>query len=451
MSNSSRPGVLDGPPTGRATTPSSLPASRPAGWRPGSRPRAGRTSPSSSRRRVRPPRPPSSPRTRSRPRPSACRGPTSRPRPATRAAGSAGPRRSSRRAAAPTPRPGRPATPTSSRSRRCSPRRPVAEPERTLHLSTGIIGTRLPLETRPDAASTALIPTLAATDDGLLRRGGGAAHDRFADQGRDDDRRAARCRRPAGDASRVSGIAKGVGMIHPQMATMLSVVLTDAAVAPEVLWSLLRPAAARTWDQLSVDGDTSTNDTVFLLASGASGAAPVEAGSAAAAPSAPPSRRSRATSRASRRPTARAPARSSRPRSRGAGTTPRPGRSRAPSISSSLVKAAAHGRDPNWGRIAGRPGTPGWPIAAVLEAAGLSGRRGGGPCRFPGRARSRDSSGSRSPAISSSTDRGAARSTSIARRRGTRWTRTEVVFALDLGLGTGTWRGASAATSPRRT
>ena len=71
-------------------------------------------------------------------------------------------------------------------------------------------------------------------------------------------------------------------MIHPRMATMLSIVLTDAAVAPEMLWALLRPAAARTWDQLSVDGDTSTNDTVFLLASGASGAAPVGAGTAAA-------------------------------------------------------------------------------------------------------------------------------------------------------------------------
>ncbi len=78
----------------------------------------------------------------------------------------------------------------------------------------------------------------------------------------------------ARSGSRVSGIAKGVGMIHPQMATMLSVVLTDATVAPEVLWALLRPAAARTWNQLSVDGDTSTNDTVFVLASGASAAAP---------------------------------------------------------------------------------------------------------------------------------------------------------------------------------
>ena len=62
-------------------------------------------------------------------------------------------------------------------------------------------------------------------------------------------------------------------MIHPQMATMLSIVLTDATADPATLHALLRGAAARTWDQLSVDGDTSTNDTVFLLASGAAGAA----------------------------------------------------------------------------------------------------------------------------------------------------------------------------------
>ena len=106
----------------------------------------------------------------------------------------------------------------------------------------------------------------------------------------------------------VSGIAKGVGMIHPRMATMLSVILTDAAAAPETLWGFLRPAAARTWNQLSVDGDTSTNDTVFVLASGASGAAPVEPDPSAAR-SAPRSRPSPATWPASRRPTAKAPRR----------------------------------------------------------------------------------------------------------------------------------------------
>jgi len=52
------------------------------------------------------------------------------------------------------------------------------------------------------------------------------------------------------------------------MATMLSVILTDASVAPATLFALLSPIVQRTWNQISVDGDTSTNDTVFLLASG---------------------------------------------------------------------------------------------------------------------------------------------------------------------------------------
>ncbi len=104
----------------------------------------------------------------------------------------------------------------------------------------------------------------------------------------------------------VSGFAKGVGMIHPRMATMLSVVLTDAAIEPSLLRDLLRPAAARTWDQLTVDGDTSTNDTVFLLASGGGRC---RSGSGRlgrrAAGSGERSRRSPATSPASRPPTAR--------------------------------------------------------------------------------------------------------------------------------------------------
>ena len=71
----------------------------------------------------------------------------------------------------------------------------ATEPEWTLHLSTGIIGTRLPLE-RVRVGLEALMPTLAATDDGLLAMAEAPAHDRLEDEGRDDDGRAARCRRP---------------------------------------------------------------------------------------------------------------------------------------------------------------------------------------------------------------------------------------------------------------
>lgn len=73
----------------------------------------------------------------------------------------------------------------------------------------------------------------------------------------------------------IAGVGKGSGMIHPQLvphATMLVYILTDAAIEPEVLNEYLRPAIEVSFNRISVDGDTSTNDTVLLLASGASGA-----------------------------------------------------------------------------------------------------------------------------------------------------------------------------------
>jgi glutamate N-acetyltransferase/amino-acid N-acetyltransferase len=75
---------------------------------------------------------------------------------------------------------------------------------------------------------------------------------------------------------RIAGVCKGSGMIHPQLvphATMLVYILTDAQVEPSVLDAYLRQAIEVSFNRISVDGDTSTNDTVLLLASGASGAA----------------------------------------------------------------------------------------------------------------------------------------------------------------------------------
>ncbi|MFQ5857704.1 MAG: bifunctional glutamate N-acetyltransferase/amino-acid acetyltransferase ArgJ [Anaerolineae bacterium] len=69
----------------------------------------------------------------------------------------------------------------------------------------------------------------------------------------------------------VAGMAKGAGMIHPNMATMLAVIATDAAVSPDLLDQALRCAVDRSFNCISVDGDTSTNDTVLLLANGAAG------------------------------------------------------------------------------------------------------------------------------------------------------------------------------------
>jgi glutamate N-acetyltransferase/amino-acid N-acetyltransferase len=74
----------------------------------------------------------------------------------------------------------------------------------------------------------------------------------------------------------IGGMAKGSGMIAPNMATMLAFVTTDAAVSPAVLQHALKVAADRSFNRISVDGDTSTNDMVLLLANGLSGSAPLE-------------------------------------------------------------------------------------------------------------------------------------------------------------------------------
>ncbi len=306
--------------------------------------------------------------------------------------------------------------------------------ELTLHLSTGVIGTRLPLD-RVSAGIASIVPTLDPTDTGL---------DAMATALRTTDSvtKAATTSVTLPDPDgrpvtvTVSGIAKGVGMIHPRMATMLAVMLTDASAAPETLWGLLRPAAARTWNQLSVDGDTSTNDTVFVLASGASGAAPVRDGSPEAT-----------TLGAAIEAVARDLARQQAADGEGAATlitavvtgAADDAEARAVAravVSSSLVKAAAHGRDPNWGRIAGAAGNARLADAAVLEASGISAadaaRRAGTAARLdPARLRIAIAGhpvfdGAAGGPIAF--DRDAAR---VA------MTSPEVVVTLDLGLGEG--------------
>lgn len=80
----------------------------------------------------------------------------------------------------------------------------------------------------------------------------------------------------AGGGVSLMGMAKGAGMICPNMATMISVVLCDARVEPELWQKLFSQAVGKTFNRVSVDGDTSTNDTVYGLANGASGVAATE-------------------------------------------------------------------------------------------------------------------------------------------------------------------------------
>jgi glutamate N-acetyltransferase/amino-acid N-acetyltransferase len=241
-------------------------------------------------------------------------------------------------------------------------------PERTLALSTGVIGVRLPVSKVRDGL-TELVPKLAATDAALEAVAGALM---TTDTKIKLATTTIQLAGPDGGpvTVTVSGIAKGVGMIHPKMATMLSVVLTDASVAPATLHGLLSPIVQRTWNQLSVDGDTSTNDTVFVLASGAAGASVATASHEAALLG------------EAIEAVARSLARQQAADGEGAETLitcqvsgaadDYDARAIARSvISSSLFKAAVHGRDPNWGRVASAAGNARLPDEQMLEAAGL--------------------------------------------------------------------------------
>src|SRR5438105_2090432 len=78
---------------------------------------------------------------------------------------------------------------------------------------------------------------------------------------------------------RVGGMCKGSGMIHPNMATMLAYITTDAAVEPGLMSKLVKPVADHSFNQVTVDGDSSTNDSFLMLANGAAGNEPIVAGS----------------------------------------------------------------------------------------------------------------------------------------------------------------------------
>jgi len=132
-------------------------------------------------------------------------------------------------------------------------------------MSTGVIGPRLPL---------------AKIEEGIRQAAPALSPEGWEAAVRaimTTDTRPKTASRQVGGCN-IWGMAKGAGMIHPDMATMLSVIATDTAIAPAALAAALRAAVEVSFNAISVDGDTSTNDTVLVLANGASGWK-VEAGS----------------------------------------------------------------------------------------------------------------------------------------------------------------------------
>ena len=161
---------------------------------------------------------------------------------------------------------------------------------------------------------------------------------------------------------RIGGIAKGSGMIHPNMATMLSFVTCDAAVSPHLWQDMLTRAANKSFNQITVDGDTSTNDSLIALANGQSRTPVITTMNAEA-------ERLEAMLTEVCRYLAKSIARD------GEGATclievqvtgavnDVAARQIAKTVAgSSLTKAAIYGRDPNWGRIAGAAGRAGVPF-----------------------------------------------------------------------------------------
>lgn len=187
------------------------------------------------------------------------------------------------------------------------------------------------------------------------------------------------------------GCAKGAGMIHPNMATTLAFVATDAAVAPSLLQATLKDVTSRTFNAISVDGDTSTNDTLLVIANGAAGVPALQRGT----------KGHRAFTAAleevcgslARQIVAdgEGAQRVIEIEVRGAKTEMAARRIAETIATSPLVKTAFAGGDPNWGRIfaaAGRSGVKFDPSRVDIVMAGIDVLQRGQPIEFNERAAS---------------------------------------------------------------
>lgn len=211
------------------------------------------------------------------------------------------------------------------------------EPDEMLIASTGVIGRRYPM------------PLLHAHFDGLTDADFDADAVAAAAAMMTTDTHPKTAQREmtttSGGTARVVGIAKGVGMIEPDMATMIAVLFTDASVEPDALDSAFRGAVDDTFNCLSVDTDTSTSDTAIALASGTAG--PVEQADLQAAFADVCMDLTRQLARDGEGATKLLTVAVTGARDRDQAK-----RVAKVIVNSPLVKTAVHGADPNWGRVA---------------------------------------------------------------------------------------------------
>ena len=263
-------------------------------------------------------------------------------------------------------------------------RRMSLAPQELFVCSTGVIGVQLPGEKilralpslsrnrRPSARSFAELSLAICTTDTRPKTASASF-------------------KMSGKRIHVLGCAKGAGMIHPNMATTLAFVVTDAAISPSVLQRTLRDVASGTFNSISVDGDTSTNDTLLVLANGAAGAPSIAGGSKAhrqftmalESVCGSLSRQIVADGEGAQRVI--------EIEVRGARTESAARKIAETIATSPLVKTAFAGGDPNWGRVfaaAGRSGVKFDPWLVEITMAGIKVLRKGRPLDFNERAAS---------------------------------------------------------------
>ena len=258
------------------------------------------------------------------------------------------------------------------------------QPHEVFVCSTGVIGVQLPVEKilralpsltrnrRPSARSFAELSLAICTTDTRPKT-------------------AAASFKMAGKKIHLVGCAKGAGMIHPNMATTLAFVVTDAVISPPLLQKTLSEVTRRTFNSISVDGDTSTNDTLLVLANGEAGAPAIQKDSKA----------HRAFTTALEevcQSLALQIVADGEGAQRVIEIEVRHAKSEAAArriaetiATSPLVKTAFAGGDPNWGRIfaaAGRSGVKFDPALVDIQMAGIPVLRRGQPLDFNERAAS---------------------------------------------------------------
>ncbi|MBI3975792.1 MAG: bifunctional glutamate N-acetyltransferase/amino-acid acetyltransferase ArgJ [Armatimonadetes bacterium] len=271
--------------------------------------------------------------------------------------------------------------------------------------STGVIGVPLPMEALRrgiPAVATSLGPYGEAAAEAILTT------DAFPKTGAVEVE-------VGGRPVRLGGMAKGAGMIHPRMATTLSMVTTDAALEPALAQRALSQSVARSFNRVSVDGDTSTNDTIVLLATGAAGHPPLRGAAD------PGFDLFQEALTALTEHLARLLVRDGEGATKlieiavtGAATEEDAARAGEAILTSPLVKTACYGMEPNWGRILAAVGRSGAEVDPARVAVAIGGVQ----------------------VVAAGVGRRERLAAASAAMRA-----AEFIIAVDLGLGSGAWTG----------